>query len=195
MEEWLLCIGLPSYTPLFLRAGYDDLETCMGELDGAALELEVGVAKPGHRKKLLKELAVLRASHAGSASPASAAAPPRRARSTPGTLETAQRMPRAHRTLEAARRPVASLGSLKAAQEKTLMLGSGDGERSPDFTPPVSPSIAAASAAAAEGAAEGVELVVVSPSMADARKLPPCVEAAADGSGPVSHKASELARR
>lgn len=58
MSEWLMGYKLGDYTPLFEGAGYDATDFLQGLTSDELVE--VGVVKPGHKKKILTALSSLR---------------------------------------------------------------------------------------------------------------------------------------
>ena len=56
--DWLSGYKLPDYVPLFESAGYDTTDFLQGLLTDELVE--IGVVKPGHKKKIMAALSSLR---------------------------------------------------------------------------------------------------------------------------------------
>jgi len=65
VEEWLESLDLGAYWPAFEKSGYDDLET-VEELTEHELKTDIEGIKPGHIKKLVKQIALLKSSQGSS---------------------------------------------------------------------------------------------------------------------------------
>ena len=58
IADWLTSYKLTDYIPMFEQAGYDATDFLQGLTSDELLE--IGVAKPGHKKKILAAFASLR---------------------------------------------------------------------------------------------------------------------------------------
>ncbi len=58
VSDWLMSYKLQDYIPLFEEAGYDSTDFLLGFTSDELVE--VGVVKPGHKKKILSTLSTLR---------------------------------------------------------------------------------------------------------------------------------------